>query len=63
MQINQEIRKIPFFRLIIPFIIGILLQLTFNYDKKILLYSFFAFTVILISYSIITDKNPNYHRR
>jgi len=63
MQINQEIRKIPFFRLIIPFIIGILLQLTFNFDKEILLYSFFAFTVILISYSIITDKNPNYHRR
>ncbi|MBN2757821.1 MAG: ComEC family competence protein [Bacteroidales bacterium] len=63
MLINQEIRKIPFFRLVIPFIIGILLQLFFNFNETFLESSLFLSFLILIVYWFISDKNPNYHQR
>ena len=63
MQLNREIRKIPFFRLILPFIAGILLQLAYNFDKQILVLFFSISVIILIIYLIITDKKLNYHQR
>lgn len=63
MKIIHEIRKTPFFRLIIPFIIGILLKIYFPQFVKYSLYQLIALLIITGIYKYFEDKNPNYHRR
>ncbi len=63
MKIIHEIRKIPFFRLIIPFTVGILFKI---YYPSFVNYAFYWLIIILIVtgiYKYFEDINPNYHRR
>lgn len=63
MKIIHEIRKIPFFRLIIPFSIGILFKI---YHPSLINQSFYYLTFFLLItgiYKYFEDINPNYHRR
>ncbi len=63
MLLINEIRKIPFFRLIIPFIAGILFQI--NFSQQIISLFIALITSIFITgiYKYIENNNPDYHRR
>ncbi len=63
MKIIHEIRKTPFFRLIIPFIIGILFKIYSPHFVKYSFYQLIAFLIIAGIYKFFEDKSPNYHRR
>jgi competence protein ComEC len=63
MKIIYEIRKIPFFRLILPFIIGILFKI---YNPYSIHYALFCLIIVLIItgiYKYFEDNHPSYHRR
>ncbi len=63
MKIIHEIRKTPFFRLIIPFIIGILFKIYYPHFINYPFISLVLFILITGIYKFFEDKNPNYHRR
>ncbi|MCF6242768.1 MAG: hypothetical protein L3J74_15675, partial [Bacteroidales bacterium] len=63
MKIIHEIRKTPFFRLIIPFIAGILCRIFFSgfIDNDF----YWLIIILFLSgiYKYYEDIKPNYHRR
>ncbi|MCF6241662.1 MAG: ComEC family competence protein [Bacteroidales bacterium] len=63
MKIIHEIRKTPFFRLIIPFIAGILYRIYFPYFINNAFYCLIIILSVTGIYKYFEDKSPNYHRR
>lgn len=63
MIIINEIRKIPFFRLIIPFVLGILYQINSPIARLHLLALVIPIIVFTIFFGYFYNKNPNYHKR
>jgi len=61
--IINEIRKIPFFRLIIPFILGIIYKINYPFPFEYLTITLAVFFTFTIFYGYYYNKKTNYHSR
>ncbi|OQY05758.1 MAG: hypothetical protein B6I20_00585 [Bacteroidetes bacterium 4572_117] len=59
----NEIRKIPFFRLIVPFIIGIIYKIKFPFPYQYLYAGLILVVASTILYGYYYNKKTNYHKR
>ena len=59
----NEIRKIPFFRLIIPFILGVIYKINFTFPANYLSIAFIVSLSFTITYSYYYNKKTDYHKR
>lgn len=59
----NEIRKIPFFRLIIPFILGIIYKINYPFPFKYLSIALLALITVTFFYGYYYNKKTDYHKR
>ena len=63
MTFNEELRQIPFLRLAIPFILGIVLQIHFHFSVKFIFEVNIVILIIIITIWLSKRINRNYHLR
>lgn len=59
----NEIRKIPFFRLIIPFILGIIYKINYPFPFKYLSFVLLTLIVFTLIYGYYYNRKSDYHKR
>ncbi len=59
----NEIRKIPFFRLILPFILGIIYKINYPFPIKHLSIALLSIIVLTLIYGFFYNRKSDYHKR